>query len=590
MENYKDMKVTELKNVAKERGIRGYYSLRKSELIEKIKNRPPLEYSRAQLIQMAKERGLKNFYQLRKHELLKSLRASEKTILDREIDARMVNVPFLRATPYTAPQATRIPSTPTPTPSSNDVQDLINYLNNVKQIPKSLSPKLQELKDGINRIFEKRKIFEIKESDSALKKFAKVYTIDGKLGYGPQSFLDGARENITKVIRDNCKTKVKLSFKCYMEWVKTGEIKPADFHSNIEVNLDGTDEKELYDTMVERVLENIAKLIKEGSEIIFHSVINLELHTVIYKPLRGETYIPLPKELADKKAIINIKNKDNKCFLWSVLRALNPSKNNPQRLDQKLMGRENTLNMEGICYPVSLKDTFEKQKTSLSITVLGYDGKSVYLLRNSKNTDREHIIVLILIEEAEVKHYCLVKDFSRLLSSQVSNHKGKHHFCSNCFNPFWCQKSLNRHLEYCNKHEAVKIKMPEEGTILKFINYHRGEKVPFIVYADFECFIKPVQSCNPDDKSSYTKQYQKHEPSSFCCYIKCFDDEVYKPKIVNYTGKDAAQKFVEMLEEDIREIANIPQKKIIFNIEEQKQYEKETVCWICNGKFDDVKN
>ena len=37
--------------------------------------------------------------------------------------------------------------------------------------------------------------------------------------------------------------------------LKTGEIKAFAFHSNIEVNLDGTDEKELYDTMVERILE-----------------------------------------------------------------------------------------------------------------------------------------------------------------------------------------------------------------------------------------------------------------------------------------------------------------------------------------------
>ena len=43
-------------------------------------------------------------------------------------------------------------------------------------------------------------------------------------------------------------------------------------------------------------------------------------------------------------------------FLWCVLRALNHSKNNPQRLDEELMGKENTLNMEGIDYRVSLKD------------------------------------------------------------------------------------------------------------------------------------------------------------------------------------------------------------------------------------------
>ena len=129
--------------------------------------------------------------------------------------------------------------------------------------------------------------------------------------------------------------------------------------------------------------------------------------------------------------------------------------------------------------------------------------------------------------------------------------------------------------------------MPEKGTMLKFKNYHRSEKVPFIVYADFECFIKPIQSCDPDDKDIYTKQYQKHEPSSFCYYIKCFDDKVYEPKLVSHTGKDAAQKFVEMLEEDIREITSIPEKEMIFKTQEKLQYEKETRCWICKGKFDD---
>ena len=150
------------------------------------------------------------------------------------------------------------------------------------------------------------------------------------------------------------------------------------------------------------------------------------------------------------------------------------------------------------------------------------------------------------------------------MSSQVSNHKEKQHFCLRCFNSFWCQETLNKHEEYCKKHLAVKIELPEKGTILKFINYRRGEKVPFIVYADYECIIEPIQSCDPDDKSSYTKPYQKHESISFCYYIKCFDDEVYKPKLVSYTGEDAAQKFVEMLEEDIKIIANIPEKKMIF--------------------------
>ena len=314
--------------------------------------------------------------------------------------------------------------------------------------------------------------------------------------------------------------------------LKTNEIKPADFHSGNEVNLDGTDEKNLYDTMLERILEKIATFLATESEITFYSVIKLELHTVSYKPLRGETRIPLPKELADKKAIINMQNKDNKCFLWCVLRALNPKDDHPERLDKELMGKENTLNMEGIDYPVSLKDLnkFEKQNPNITITVFRYERKSVYPLRNSANTDRDYNIILMLIEEGGVKHYCLVKSIERLLSSQASNGKRKQYFCLRCLNPFWCQKALDKHKEYCNENEAVKIELPKKGTMLEFKNSHRSEKVPFLVYADFECCIKPVRSCDPNPESSYSKQYQKHDPSSFCYYIKCFDDEVYEPK------------------------------------------------------------
>ena len=412
---------------------------------------------------LARERGLRGYSRLRKAELIQRLRAPRDQILDQGIDARMENVQFLTQTPYTPPQAT---PTPTPSPSSNAVEGLINYLNNVKEIPKSLSPRLKKLREGIDSRYEQMKLFEVKESNSALRNFAKVYTIDGKLGFDPQSFLEGAKQNITSVLRNNRRTKVKIIFKCYMQRLKTNEIKPAGFHSGIEVNLDGTDEKDLYDTRIERILEKIATFLATESEIRFHSIILLELHTVSYKPLRGETWIPLIKELTNKKAIINMQNKDNKCFLWCVLRALNPKRLHTERLDKELMEKENTLNMEGIDYPVSLKDLnkFEKQNPTIPITVLGYEG--FYPLRNSVFMDRDYNIILLLIEK-KVKHYCLVKNLSRLLSSQASNHDGKHYFCLRCLNPFWCQEALDKHKEYCNEYEAVKIKLPKKGTMLR---------------------------------------------------------------------------------------------------------------------------
>ena len=182
------MKVSTLKNLARERGLRQYSRLRKSELIELIKNPLPPEYTKTQLRQMARERGLRRYSRLRKYQLLKKLVGNEKQILDRENDAGMANVPFLTPTPYIPPQAT--PS------SSNDVKDLIDYLNKKTRRPKNVSYrsvpelnrllKLKKLLKEIDEINKRIKIFEVKETDSALKKFAKVYTMDGKVGFDPQ--------------------------------------------------------------------------------------------------------------------------------------------------------------------------------------------------------------------------------------------------------------------------------------------------------------------------------------------------------------------------------------------------------------------
>ena len=514
--NYEQMTVPELKNLARERGLTRYSRLRKSELIRRLREQPILEWGN---------------------------------------DATMTNIPFLTPTPYTPP-----PSTSAPTPPSNTIKDLIKYLDNVKEIPKNVSPNLKKLKKKIDDIYKKTKIFEVKESDSALRNFAHVYTIDGKEGFDPQSFMDGVHENMTELLRNNRNTKVKLILKCYMISERDNLIRDFPFHSNIEVNVEGTDENDIYIIMTDTILERIANLINGssggGSGWVFYKIIKLELHTVSYRPLRGNTWIPLPKELVDKKAIINMKNKDNKCFMWCVQRALNPKNNHPERVDEDLISKQDTLNMKGIEYPVSLKDIdrFEKQNPNISITVFGYNEKDkVHPLSVSEHVyNREHNIILLLIERDGVKHYCLVKNPSRLLSKQISAHKKGTHICFRCLNPFWSHKSLEKHWEYCRNHKAVKINMPEKGTMLRFKHHERSEKVPFIIYADTEALIKEMHNCGPNPESSYTKKYQKHEPISFSYYIKSFDDNVYKSKLRKYTGEDAMEKFVEWIEEDVK--------------------------------------
>ena len=130
----------------------------------------------------------------------------------------------------------------------------------------------------------------------------------------------------------------------------------------------------------------------------------------------------------------------------------------------------------------------------------------------------------------------------------------------------------------------VKIEMPKEGSSISFNHHNRSIKVPFVFYADFEAFTEVVSTCEPNDKFSFTKQYQKHQPSGFCYKCVGFNTK----KSVLYRGKDIAQKFVEMLERDIKTIYkkfDFSKKMSPLTEKEQYEFEKEKICWICQKEF-----
>jgi len=88
----------------------------------------------------------------------------------------------------------------------------------------------------------------------------------------------------------------------------------------------------------------------------------------------------------------------------------------------------------------------------------------------------------------ENKHYCLVKTLSRLMSMQTSKHHGEIVICRRCLNHFPNEKALEKHKENCQNHDAIKIVLPQEGSILEFKNHKHSMRVPIAVYADFESF------------------------------------------------------------------------------------------------------
>ncbi|VDI72614.1 Hypothetical predicted protein [Mytilus galloprovincialis] len=83
-------------------------------------------------------------------------------------------------------------------------------------------------------------------------------------------------------------------------------------------------------------------------------------------------------ELAKKKAIVNVRNEDNRCFQWALLSALHENevhKNHAYRLNYYRKW-ENELNVDGIESPVFLNaiDEFKRQNSNFNINVFGFDG------------------------------------------------------------------------------------------------------------------------------------------------------------------------------------------------------------------------
>ena len=594
-----DLKEKRLRELAKKGGVPLKSQMTNKEIITRLEN-PTDYYTVESLKRLARDNNINVRRKISKPELINILgernliTTTPITAQESNMGVMVSNVPM---------ELIRVAKKK----ARNAREDLINYKNYIKnlktvyisssrlkKLTKTLEKKERQAKE------EHDKIFTFRKELSAFNNYIDQYVIDGSDIYDGLTFLMEAKPSIINVLDLNRGIKAILYLNCVMyRQTNTGVVRlDFAFHSAIKIILENTDVEEVFNEMVDEIETSIQRVENaEGSGWVLEKIINITLHTAKWDPLNAGSYIDLPTNLKNKKAIINMKNQDNECFKWCVLRALNPKNNHPERVDRDLISKQDTLNMKGIKYPVSFRDInrFESLNPTISITVLGYNqDERVYPLKVSNFTGCEHDITLMLLKDGENSHYCLVNNMSALIASQINNHKGTRNICLNCFNGYNTKQALDEHKEYCYNNECVKTIMPEKGTFLRFKNFPHSEKVPFVVYADTEALIKEIHQCDPNPQKSYTEKYQKHEPVSFSYYIKCFDNSVCEPILKTYTkttpeGEDAMDVFIQWLEEDVKAIANIKPKKMIFTEEDKERFNKSKICWICDEPFKDNK-
>ncbi|CAB4031136.1 uncharacterized transposon-derived, partial [Paramuricea clavata] len=158
-------------------------------------------------------------------------------------------------------------------------------------------------------------------------------------------------------------------------------------------------------------------------------ILNIESHYVniaMYKPLKGSSYMKLPADISNPKCgLINMKNEDNKCFIWSHVRHVRPKVRRATTITRQDVEFSENLDYEGIDFPVKISDIDKiERRNCISISVFGYKGKKqFYPIRNSKTKYDEHMELLLLGDGDGNNHYVLIKDVNRMLFSEIGKFK-----------------------------------------------------------------------------------------------------------------------------------------------------------------------
>ena len=368
------------------------------------------------------------------------------------------------------------------------------------------------------------------------------------------------------------------------------QITPSLFSNIINV-LNAQQIHQAIKSISEKILLTIEEFQKEGSGWILKKILSGFINLVRYTPTSGSSYFELDSFIKSKNAVVNI------CFLYCLIVALHY-----EELDTKKLDRLNQFKKFFDMYPFDNEDMpmtvdsvckIEKYENIVkrNINILYYEngGQEITPYFVSENKFEETISLMLCNNKEDNKnHFVWVRSMSRLLGSVKSKSTVKKLFCMNCLSHFTIESALKKHREYCGKNEVCKTVMPtDEYCELKFKNFYKGLKIPFVVYGDFESLIIPTEG----SRGNKTERTSKHVScGAKYVIISSVTNEVIKKFL--YRGENCVRIMLESLMKDCEELYYEyyrEHKKLVMTEEDWRVYKKSEKCHIC-GESDFVSN
>ena len=338
--------------------------------------------------------------------------------------------------------------------------------------------------------------------------------------------------------------------------------------------------------------KRIDRFTMEGSGWAIIGILNHDLNVNKYAPLAARSYIPLPEEIQNKKATVNLKNNDNKCFIYCLGRALDPAPENShlERVSKHLKDVCETLGLNKIETPVNVQDLTNIEKLfNVSINLYSHSESDIYPIRITKSTASKHIDLLVTTN-SKTNHYVWIKDFNKLCYNKTKC-KNKKFFCKHCIEHFTNESILQKHMKDCmDLNGCQAIEMPPEGEVNKFKSFKETVKIPFVIYADLESILHKLTVTQKQEiEQEQTEKLQKHVACSYGYKVVCcYDDRLSKP-FKMYRGLNSVEKFfTDIFEEEkeilekLKEFQNTPMR---LSNTEKRHHKLATSCYVCKCSF-----
>lgn len=421
--------------------------------------------------------------------------------------------------------------------------------------------------------------------------------------------LEHVLETSIKKALDSNPLNRKLFLDVHLEYAKlSGEVlKPevkAYLRTKTRTVTQGDNFREVAVFLCDKIWERHQNFISERSGLVVYLVHWAKLSTGMLNPLRGSSYVELPQKVRNKRAVINVKNTDNRCFGYALLackyaqRAYKDRPNEAKQYD-KFFADEG---LDQITYPVEvtqLENVERSLQTPINVfSFLDENGDGMYPVYLSSMNRKEATNLLYW-----QGHYSWIKDFPRLMCG-VTARQSRKHFCMRCLGHFTCAQVLEKHETICTGDtcQQVMTLMPD-GSTLKFRNVRYQQRCPFVVYADFECITSAIrrrtetgdEGENEEDDSTTDPldmepetAYQAHKPCSVGLFLlSTLHSTTTTHHYEEHFGEDSASWLLDRLAEIENDcmVTLLDPRRLIMSTEDERQFRDSRECYVCHKPF-----